>query len=232
MNYINNWIGNTTAAMAPGSTTLPVASALLARLGLDSGKEYLLTLTDTLDPLKAAAYEVVKVTKDGVTRAQEGTAANAWPAGSIIFAGVTAGMLASLAQSGSGGGSGLVPGQWKMLTPGPSWQGWAFIRKFGDDTQVWFSLKVTALGGFGVPDDAPFEIASEYWYESSFGGYSWQLTHTYKDPDPGSSREFVEACTGYLQDNALYFTMPPDRSYTIGSRMDGYITFPRVAFPF
>jgi hypothetical protein len=105
MNYINNWQRPITLGATDTS----------AALDLPDGA-YRLTLSDAA----RAAFEYVDaIVVSGaaqLTRALEGSAAQAWPAGSVIYCSVTAGVLAGMGGADSGwvqlaplGGSSYAP---------------------------------------------------------------------------------------------------------------------------
>lgn len=99
MRYVNNWITRLTGELAQGAGVLPVLPAMLERLDLSDDEQYTLTLVSTLDP-EQQAVEIVTIAADGaghvLTRAREGTSDQTWPAGSYVYASVTAGMLEQL----------------------------------------------------------------------------------------------------------------------------------------
>lgn len=102
LNFINNW--SRPIELASGTET--------ALLDLPDG-EYLLTIADS--PTAASRWEIVRAEVDGgvatLQRGQEETLAQAWPEGSVIYCGVTAGTLNEIMQSGGaapGGGWGKV----------------------------------------------------------------------------------------------------------------------------
>lgn len=120
MQFINNWIYQLTADWSATATDLPVPGDAKGRL--DDGA-YLLTLVNSADATEQTTWEIVGVlVEDGVVtvnRAQEGTTAQAWPAGTIIYSGLTAGTMTQITdltadlanrvgtlESGSGGGAG------------------------------------------------------------------------------------------------------------------------------
>jgi hypothetical protein len=110
MNYINNWQRPFTLGAADTS----------AALDLPDGA-YRLTLSDAA----RAAFEYVDaIVVSGaaqLTRALEGSAAQAWPAGSVIYCSVTAGVLADI--GGAGTGTGAADSGWIALTPiAPSYE--------------------------------------------------------------------------------------------------------------
>src|SRR5690606_14381073 len=96
LNFINNWARP--IELASGTET--------ALLDLPDG-EYLLTIADS--PTAASRWEIVRAEVDGgvatLQRGQEGTLAQAWPEGSVIYCSVTAGTLNEIMQSG-----GAAPG--------------------------------------------------------------------------------------------------------------------------
>jgi hypothetical protein len=87
MNFINNY---------RASITLPLAATSLA-LALPNGS-YRLTITDS--DSSPTRWEIVDAVVVGgtatLTRAREATAAQDWPAGSVIYCPLTAGLLTSL----------------------------------------------------------------------------------------------------------------------------------------
>ncbi|ALY90863.1 TPA: hypothetical protein ACRNCK_004113 [Pseudomonas aeruginosa] len=110
--WINNWKTTLSAGLSPGATSLTVPDAAAALLPLSGGSWVLLTLTDDA----GAQHEVVKATARAggavtIERAQEGTADGNWPAGTAIYAAVTAGDLMMLQariqalESGASGGT-------------------------------------------------------------------------------------------------------------------------------
>jgi hypothetical protein len=88
MNFINNW--QRSIALEAGATS--------AALDLPDGI-YQLVLSDALGAA-ATAWEIVRATVTGGTaallRAQEGTADQVWPAGSVIYCSLTAGQIAEV----------------------------------------------------------------------------------------------------------------------------------------
>lgn len=103
--YINNWSATLIDAISSSSAYLSVESALGAQLiGLSGGGFYLLTLIDaTVDGVEAD-WEIVRVQAESggvlsVMRGQEGTAARAWEAGTVIEARLTAGTLTGLQEA-------------------------------------------------------------------------------------------------------------------------------------
>ncbi|WP_462382325.1 hypothetical protein [Pseudomonas sp. Marseille-QA0892] len=94
MNFVNNWRRDITLA----------AGAVSAALDLPNGT-YRLTLADAVPPTRFEIIEAVVANGSAsLTRGIEGTSDQNWPAGSTVFASVTAGILQSLASSGGGGG--------------------------------------------------------------------------------------------------------------------------------
>lgn len=101
MHYINNWLTTLLDRLQVGAQSMALPTEAVTRLGLGDGREYLVTLTASLDPLQQAAFEIVKITGGAgstvqIVRAQEGTTAANWPAGTYAYVAVTAGALISL----------------------------------------------------------------------------------------------------------------------------------------
>lgn len=103
MRFINNWITQLDAELPVGGTSLPIPSAALDRLDLSDTGYYLLTIVPSMDPLEQQNAEVVRIYAgpDGpqIERGVEQTVEQQWPAGSYVFAGVTAGVLQYLGSS-------------------------------------------------------------------------------------------------------------------------------------
>ncbi|MBH9410471.1 hypothetical protein I5K85_20545 [Pseudomonas aeruginosa] len=110
--WINNWKPTLSVGLAPGATSLTVPDAAAALLPLSVGSWVLLTLSDDA----GAQHEIVKATTRAggvvtIERAQEGTSDGNWPAGTAIYAAVTAGDLMTLQariqalESGASGGT-------------------------------------------------------------------------------------------------------------------------------
>jgi hypothetical protein len=97
--YVNNW--RQPVELAQGATTLALA--------LDDG-EYRLSLRNADSTAWEIITAVVVLGTATLTRGQEGTADQAWPAGSFIYQSVTAGMLSGLNHqyAGSGDPNGVV----------------------------------------------------------------------------------------------------------------------------
>ncbi|WP_286917597.1 MULTISPECIES: hypothetical protein [Pseudomonas] len=97
MRFINNWITQLNQPMGASATSLPVPDAALARLTEGS---YLLTLVNSASALDQTQWEVIEVTVGNglvhATRGREGTVRKAWPVGTLIYCGVTAGTLNEL----------------------------------------------------------------------------------------------------------------------------------------
>lgn len=97
MRYLNNWITQLTADLAPDVTTLPVDPPYLRLLG---DAQYLLTLVNSTNPTEQTAWEIIKVSISNgtvtVERGQEQTIAQYWMAGSTIYCGFTAGGMNQL----------------------------------------------------------------------------------------------------------------------------------------
>ncbi|HFK1842026.1 hypothetical protein [Pseudomonas aeruginosa] len=110
--WINNWTTTLSVGLAPGATSLTVPDAAAALLPLSVGSWMLLTLSDDA----GAQHEIVKATARAggvvtIERAQEGSSDGNWPAGTAIYAAVTAGDLMTLQariqalESGASGGT-------------------------------------------------------------------------------------------------------------------------------
>lgn len=100
--WINNWASALLQPLAAGATTVEVDPSAAARLtGLGSGGYYLLTLIGTDELGNENAWEIVCVTAAAggaltIERAQEGTAAREWPAGTGLELRITAGVLSEI----------------------------------------------------------------------------------------------------------------------------------------
>jgi len=100
--FTNNSSCKLGSSLASGATTFTATgAAALTFAPTVSGKFQMATLEDPLTP---GVYEIVKVTaRSGydftVERAQEGTTARSWPAGTSLRARVTAGMLGAFVQN-------------------------------------------------------------------------------------------------------------------------------------
>lgn len=111
MNYINNWITRITAPLPAGETVLQIPPTAASRLDLTNGSKYLLTLTNSANPLEQAKWEIVEVSAGlSLVRGRDGTTAQSWPADTLIYCALTAGQLTDLqsriaALEAGGGGS-------------------------------------------------------------------------------------------------------------------------------
>lgn len=159
MQFINNWIYQLTADWSATATDLPVSGDAKGRLGDGA---YLLTLVNSADATEQTTWEIVGVlAEDGVytvSRAQEGTAAQAWPAGTIIYSGLTAGTMTQISslmgdlssrvgalEEGGGGGGDTGPliairGRLVMDPLLDLGRDWASTTWLVDDTQT-FTVK-------------------------------------------------------------------------------------------
>lgn len=107
---LNNWTTILAGAVLADDLALtidPDKAALL--IGLGSGDHYTITAVETLGPAEISR-EIIKVTGAlggvlTVERAQEGTSARAWPAGTALEMRLTAGVLDALIPSPSSGGA-------------------------------------------------------------------------------------------------------------------------------
>lgn len=106
---LNNWTAVLADPVLADDLSLTIDPGLAALLvGLGGGDHYTITAVETLGPTEISR-EIIKVTGelDGVLtveRAQEGTTARAWPAGTPIEMRLTAGVLAALIPAPSAGG--------------------------------------------------------------------------------------------------------------------------------
>ena len=123
--YLNRWMAVLSDPMPIGLNHLAVEPDDLGELaGLQAGEVCRLTIVQALYPVVRDDYEVIEVARvDGaltVARGVEG-AERAWPAGAIVFAGLTAGMLQELAERG--GDLGQATGASVVLDAGqaPTW---------------------------------------------------------------------------------------------------------------
>lgn len=107
--FKNNVSGVLSAPISDSSTVLSLVAGQGARFPLPTGGDYFLATLIGLDSNGAEnAWEIVKVTTratDGLTiaRAQEGTAAQAWNAGSRLEMRITSGTLSAIAASAKSG---------------------------------------------------------------------------------------------------------------------------------
>ena len=98
--FINNYETKLTAQATAAETSITVANA--AGLSLAAGEVYRMTIQNA----DASLYELVDViaisgTTLTITRAQEGTTAQVWPAGSLVLIGVTAEQMAQIGYIGA-----------------------------------------------------------------------------------------------------------------------------------
>lgn len=114
---INNWAARLQAPLGPAGLTLTVEADKAAALGnLAGGDYYVLTLTAD-DAGDDDSGEIVRVDAIAggvltVQRAQEGTAAQAWPAGTRLSARWTAGVANALAATGGSSSAYTVTALW------------------------------------------------------------------------------------------------------------------------
>lgn len=119
MSYVNNYIQPVVLDELDDSLALDLSDGI-----------YRLTLADS--DTAPTRWEIVQAAVAGgaaaLTRGLEGTARQSWPAGSVIYSGITAGTLQGIEdrltalEEGGGGGGG--PGPWITLEPYPG-SGWA-----------------------------------------------------------------------------------------------------------
>ncbi|MEQ7921136.1 hypothetical protein ABQX22_18205 [Xanthomonas sp. WHRI 1810A] len=173
MNFVNNWTTQLTAALAASETTVPIPAGAL---GLLPDGEYMLTLSSSQSPADAASVEIVAVRVmfggASMVRAQEGTTASDWPAGTFLYCAVTAGTLNQLSALIGSGGAIRSPinmafdfvvslanqsTTWSLLVGAPQ----PFTINFPsppEGAQAW-RLEILILN-FG-PDDSNCSLASE-----------------------------------------------------------------------
>ena len=121
--YLNNWITQLTADLAVDGQFLALGSEA-DRLAISD--QYFMTLTASTEQLASAPHEIVLLVNSGgqwlVQRAQEGTEQRAWPAGTLVYCSITAGVMTTIVnslqqfddrlralESGSGGGGEGTP---------------------------------------------------------------------------------------------------------------------------
>ncbi|MFU6375145.1 choice-of-anchor R domain-containing protein [Metapseudomonas otitidis] len=110
--FVNNWTATLQAELPAGSASMAVETERAALLlGMTGGDYYLLTLVGTDANGTENAWEIVKATANAagvltITRAQEGTPARLWPAGTEVSLRATAGLFAQLRDAGGGTGPG------------------------------------------------------------------------------------------------------------------------------
>lgn len=116
MKYINNWITQITAPLSAGANVLPISPVAAAKLDLSGDGKYWLTLTNSVNPLEQTQWEIVEVSAGlSLVRGRDGTAAQSWPADTLIYCALTAGQLTDLqaritALEADGGGDPVVSG--------------------------------------------------------------------------------------------------------------------------
>jgi hypothetical protein len=98
--YLNNWVTQLTAGITAEDELLPLGSAA-DRLQFQD--QYYLTLTESLDPLAGAPYEIIMIQAGGAQfsaiRGMENTTPRAWPSGTFVYMSLTAGVLSIVVQS-------------------------------------------------------------------------------------------------------------------------------------
>lgn len=110
--FVNNWSATLQAELSAGSASMVVETERAALLtGMTGGDYYLLTLVGTDANGTENAWEIVKAAANAagvltITRAQEGTPARLWPAGTEVSLRATAGLFAQLRDAGGGTGPG------------------------------------------------------------------------------------------------------------------------------
>ncbi len=110
--FVNNWTASLQAELASDATSMIIETDRAALLtGLAVGDYYMATLVGVDVAGQENAWEIVKITANAsgvltIARAQEGTAARLWPAGTVVSGRVTAGLLAQFRDAGGGTGPG------------------------------------------------------------------------------------------------------------------------------
>ncbi|PIA66360.1 hypothetical protein CDR19_25060 [Ectopseudomonas toyotomiensis] len=100
MKFVNHWAYVLGADLPAGGTALPIPNPALARLGLANGDRCTLVITGSFNPLSQVAEVIVAVGTTGgsvnLVRGAEGTVAQSWPAGALVYAPVTAGHMTGI----------------------------------------------------------------------------------------------------------------------------------------
>lgn len=118
--FVNNWSATLDAPLLAAETEMQVPAALAAKLLLDEGDYYDLTL----DPL-GEAPEIVRITAVALgaltisTRGREGTVAPAsWPAGTVVRCCATAEFMQQLLEDAPQDGEvyGRIDGEWDVIS--------------------------------------------------------------------------------------------------------------------
>lgn len=109
--FANNINTTLAGSISASATTMTLSSTANLPTSVPSGSVLVLTLNDAATENN---FEIVYVTAISgatvtMTRAQEGSAAQAWTAGDFIYSGATAGQMANFPQ---GGASGVTPGSY------------------------------------------------------------------------------------------------------------------------
>ncbi|WP_271103692.1 choice-of-anchor R domain-containing protein [Pseudomonas tohonis] len=142
--FVNNWAATLQAELASGATSMTIETDRAALLsGMTGGDYYIATLVGVDVAGQENAWEIVKITANAsgvltIARAQEGTAARLWPAGTVVSGRVTAGLLGQLRDAG--GGTGPGGGIEEVNDDGRQYQ-----RRF----EEWVAVPV-----FEIPEDA------------------------------------------------------------------------------
>lgn len=111
--FKNGFVTKLTADMSASAYQISLDSAAANKLTFPDRDNdfYILTLSDSLDVTKQSAIEVVSVASGlFINRAQEGTSARSWPAGTFVYMSITAGWLEQVGGGGTdaGGGAGIT----------------------------------------------------------------------------------------------------------------------------
>lgn len=129
MQFINNWTYQLEGLLAVDAPALPLPLGAIERLGLAEGVEYLVVLAGAPPQQVAGSFEVVRIVGGAggsytLQRGEEGTTAAQWPAGTLIYAPVTAGHLSSF-------GTGPSDSGWISLSTAAGVSGVISGRKIG-----------------------------------------------------------------------------------------------------
>jgi hypothetical protein len=122
--FKNGFFTKLTADLSASAYQIPLDNAAKGKLTFPDRENdfYIVTLSDSLDVTKQTAVEVVSVA-DGffINRAQEGTSARSWPAGTFAYLSVTAAWLEQVGAGGaSSGGAGTTYPDTGQYQPGPT----------------------------------------------------------------------------------------------------------------
>ncbi|WP_462383402.1 hypothetical protein [Pseudomonas sp. Marseille-QA0892] len=184
MNFVNNWRRDITLA----------AGAVSAALDLPNGT-YRLTLADAVPPTRFEIIEAVVANGNAsLTRGMEGTTDQNWPAGSQVFASVTAGILQALSQAGAGGGAAPIVSEDAPNQP-PEAIGQLYLRQPFEAPRI-----VYVASGTTSPED--WVLVSGQERADTFGYSSTFEVERYR-------RNFVVNIPGATSDEPTTLLLPP-----------------------